>query len=51
MNLVVGEERENEVDEEENVKKEVILNPPEERHFRAIFKIGKRTKFEVPKCL
>ena len=51
MNHVIGDEGEDEDEEEENAKEEVVLNPEEERLFKAISKIGKRPKFEVPTFL
>ena len=48
MNLPIRDESEDEDEVEENARLEAILNPEEERHFRAISKIGKRPKFEVP---
>ena len=48
INLLIRDEREDEDEVEENVKVEAILNPKEERIFRAISNIGKRPKFEVP---
>ena len=48
INLHVRDESEDEDEAEENVEVEVVLNPKEERLFRAISKIGKRPKFEVP---
>ena len=41
-------EGEGQVDQEEEEEEE-FLNPEEERLFKAINKIGKRSKFEVPK--
>ena len=46
INLLVKDEIEEKV--EEKVEVEVVLNPEEERLFRAISKIGIRPKFEVP---
>ena len=39
INLSVRDESEDEDKEEENVEVEAVLNPKEERLFRAIFKI------------
>ena len=52
MNLAVRDESEDEreegqVDQEEQEEEEV-LNPKQERLFKAITKIGKRPKFDVP---
>ena len=47
INIPIRGEIKDEDGEEENSKLEVVLNPEEERIFRAISKIGKRTKFEV----
>ena len=44
-------ESEDEDEVEENAGEEEILNPKKERLFRAISKIGKRPKFEVPTIL
>ena len=51
INLPIIDESEDEDKVEENVRVEVVLNPKEERLFRAISKIGKRPKFEVPTFL
>ena len=48
MNLPIRDESEDEDEVEENTEVEEIPNPKEERLFRAITKIGKRPKFEVP---
>ena len=48
INLPIRDESENEDEVEENVEAGVVLNPKEERIFRAISNIGKRPKFEVP---
>ena len=55
INLAVRDESEDErkegqVDQEEQEEEEV-LNPKQERLFKAITKIGKRPKFEVPTFL
>ena len=55
MNLTVRDESEDEreegqVDQEEQQEEEV-LNPEEEKLFKALTKIGKRPKFEVPTFL
>ena len=47
INLPIRDESEDEDEVEENVGAEAVLNPKEERLFRAISKIGKRHKFEV----
>lgn len=46
INLSIRDEHEGE-EEEANVEVEVILNQEEEMIFRAIYKIGKRPKFEA----
>ena len=51
MNLPIRDESEDEDEVEENAKVEAVLNLEEERLFRAISKIGKRPKFEVPTFL
>ena len=51
INLPLRDESEDEDEVEENVGVEAILNLEEERLFRAISKIGKRPKFEVPTFL
>ena len=51
INLHVRDESEDEDEAEENVEAEALLNLEEERLFRAISKIGKRLKFEVPTFL
>ena len=48
INLPIRDESEDEDEVEENAKAEVVLNLEEERLFRAISKIRKRPKFEVP---
>lgn len=48
MNLPIRDESEEMDEVEENAKVEVVLNPEEERLFKAISKIGERSKFEVP---
>ena len=51
IDLAIRDESEHETEEEENVEQEAIPNPEEERLFRAMSKIGKRPKFEVPTFL
>ena len=51
MNLTIRDESEDEDDVEENAEAESVLNLEEERLFKAISKIGKRPKFEVPTFL
>ena len=51
INLPIRNESEDKDEVEENVEVEAILNLEEERLFRAISKIGKRLKFEVPTFL
>ena len=51
MNLIIRDENEDEreegqIDQEE--QEEEVLNPEEERLFKAITKIGKRHMFDVP---
>ena len=48
INLPVRDESKDEDEVEENARVEAIIGPEEERLFRAISKIGKRPKFEVP---
>ena len=52
MNLAVRDESEDEREEgqmnQEEQEEEEVLNPKEEKLFKAITKIGKRPKFEVP---
>ena len=48
MNIPIRDESKDEDEVEENAKIEANLNLEEERLFRAISKIGKRPKFEVP---
>ena len=48
INLPIRYESENEDIVEENVEAEAVLSLEEKRLFRAISKIGKRLKFEVP---
>ena len=50
-NPPVRDESEDEDKVEENAEAEAVLNPKKERLFRAISKIGKRPKFEVPTFL
>ena len=50
-NLPISDESEDEDEVEENAKSWAVLNPEEERLFRAISKIGKRPQFEVPTFL
>ena len=55
MNLNVRDESEDERDEgqvnQEEQEEEEVLNPEEERLFKALTEIGKRPKFEVPTFL
>ena len=51
INLPIRDENEDEDEVEENAEAEAVLNPEEKRHFKAISKIGKRPKFEVPTFL
>ena len=51
INLPIRDESEDEDEVEENIEVEVVLNWEEERPFRAISKIRKRPKFEVPTFL
>ena len=51
INLLIRDESEDEDEIEENVKAKVVLILEEERLFKAISKIGKRPKFEVPTFL
>ena len=48
INILVRDESEDEDKVEENVEAKVVLNPEDKRLFRAISKIEKRPKFEVP---
>ena len=50
MNLAIRNESEDEREEGQAAQEEEeeVLNPEEERLFKAIIKIGKRPKFEVP---
>ena len=48
INLPIRDEREDEYKVEKNAREEIVLNLEKERLFRAISKIGKRPKFEVP---
>ena len=50
VNLVGRDESKNEREEGQVAQKEEeeVLNPKEERLFKAITKIGKRPKFDVP---
>ena len=50
MNLPVRDESEDEREEgqENQEEQEEVLNPNEERLFKALTKIGKRPRFEVP---
>ena len=48
INLPIRDESEDEDEVEENVEEKVVINLEEERLFRAISKIEKRPKFEVP---
>ena len=51
INLPIRDESGDEDKVEENIEVEEILNPEEERFFKAISKIGKRPKFYVPTFL
>ena len=51
MILPIRDESKDENEVEENAKTEAVLNLEEERLFKAISKIGKRPKFEVPTFL
>ena len=57
MNLAIRDESEDEREEgkvnqeEEEEEEEEVLNPKEERLFKAITKIGKGPKFDVPTFL
>ena len=51
INLPIRDESEDEDEVEENARVEAIQNLEEERHFRAISKIGKRPRIEVPTFL
>ena len=51
INLPIRDESEDEDKVDENVELDAVLNLEEERLFRAISKIGKRHKFEVPTFL
>ena len=44
INLTITDKSKDEDKEKENAKLEVVLNPEEERLFKAISKIGKRSK-------
>ena len=52
MNLTIRDESEDEREEgqvnQEEQEEEEVLNPKEEKLFKAITKIGKRPKFKVP---
>ena len=51
MNLAVRDESEDEREERQvnqEEQEEEVLNPEEEKNFKALTKIGKRPKFEVP---
>ena len=51
MNLTIRDESEDERGEgqaNQEGQEEEVLNPKEEKLFKALPKIGKRTKFEVP---
>ena len=51
MNLTIRDESEDEREEgqvDQDEQEEVVLNIEEERIFKAITKIGKRPKFDVP---
>ena len=52
LNVVAGDESEEENEEEENIRQEEegegkVLNQAEERIFRAISRLGKRPKIDV----
>ena len=50
MNLAIRDEREDEREEgqaNQEEQQEEVLNPDEEKLFKALIKIGKRPKFEV----
>ena len=51
INIPIRNERKDENEVEENVEVEVVLNSEKERLLRAISKIGKRHKLEVPTFL
>ena len=51
INLPVRDESKDEEEVEKNVGEEVVLNLEEERLFKAIYKIIKRPKFEIPTFL
>ena len=54
MNLAERDESEDEREEEQvnqEEQEEEVLNPDEEKHFKALTKIGKRPKFKVPTFL
>ena len=48
VNLFIRDESEDEDEEDKDVEEEVVLNVEEESLFKAISKIRKRPKFEVP---
>ena len=51
MNLTIRDESEDEREEgkaNQEEQEEEVLNPEEEKFFKALTKIGKRPKFEVP---
>ena len=54
MNLAIRDESEDEREEgqvNQEEQEEEVLNPDEEKLFKALTKIGKRPKFEVPTFL
>ena len=54
MNLTKRDESEDEREEEQvnqEEEEEEVLNPDEEKLFKALTKIGKRPKFDVPRFL
>ena len=51
MNLAIRDKSEDESEEEQvnqEEQEEKVLNPDEEKLFKALTKIGKRPKFEIP---
>ena len=48
IHLLIRDECDDEDEVEENIKAKVVLNLEEERLFRAISRIRKKLKFEVP---
>ena len=51
INIPIRDESKDEDKVEENTRVEAVLSPEEQRLFKAISKIGKRSKFEVPTFL